>query len=97
MYQFKLVGLTVSAPDVTVQELSVKIGDADAVVQSLAPEILEVAGFQAEKNTTVAVSLTDIDEDGNRSEPRLQTFTVKDTMAPPMPGEIGLIVTGQTP
>jgi len=62
----------------------------------LAGDALEAAGFECADNAEVFVSLVDIDDAGNRSAAREQTFTVTDTMAPPVPGTIGLEVTGET-
>jgi hypothetical protein len=96
MLQFKLTGLKPSADDVVTQELSVAIASGTPAIQTLDAVTAEATGFECNRNDIVDVSLTDIDADGNRSEPRVQTFTVKDTIAPPVPGEIGLVVTGQT-
>lgn len=95
MLQFKLVLPAPGAPDVVSRELSVKVGEGDAVVQPLAPDALEVVGFEGADNAVVAVSLVDIDDAGNRSEAREQQFTLTDTIAPPQPGEIGLQVTAE--
>jgi hypothetical protein len=96
MLQFKITLPGPSAVDVVTQELSVKIGDGDAVVQQVLADQTEVDGFEGADNAAAAVSLIQIDDAGNRSVPREQTFTLTDTLAPPVPGEIGLVVTGET-
>jgi hypothetical protein len=92
---FKVVLPPVSAPDVVKRELSVKIGDADAVVSELAGDVTEVADLQGAQDAEVEVSLVDIDDAGNRSEPSVATAVLADTFAPPKPGELGIELTGE--
>lgn len=95
MLKFKLVLPAPGAADVVKRELSVKIADADAVLAELAADALEADGYEGQDDDAVEVSLVDIDDAGNRSEARVQTFTLADTIAPPVPGEIGLVVTAE--
>ena len=41
-------------------------------------------------------TMVDTDASGNASEPRPFSFTLVDSIAPPEPGEVGLVVTGQS-
>lgn len=81
--------------DVAVREVSVKIGDAEPVVSQLPADAVVVENLVGDRKATVVVELTDTDTSGNRGDTRVQTFVLEDTFAPPMPGEIGLTVTGQ--
>lgn len=87
----KLLGNMLAIPpvtvgDIAVRKLTVKVGDADAVSVDLKPTDAQyevVAG----DNVVFTVSLVDVDQDGNVSEPSTATFTSKDTVPPPKPGE----------
>ena len=84
------------ASDVTTRELSVKVGESDAVIRTLAGSDVEAGGFEGEQDTEVFLSLIDVDDKGNRSEPREQTATLFDNLAPPQPGQLGIRVTAET-
>jgi hypothetical protein len=47
--------------------------------------------FNVKEDGVVSGHLIDIDNAGNRSEPRLFSLVAKDTIAPPQPGELGII------
>jgi hypothetical protein len=95
MLKFKLTLPPPSAADVTTVELKTKIGDADEFIAHYPAAQAEVDGFEGFEGVPVLVSLVDIDDAGNRSEAREQSFTLSDTIAPPQPGEVGLVVTGE--
>ncbi len=84
-----------SASDVTTRELFVSINDGDTVKKNVDGDTLHVDEFVGEHGDNVAGYLVDIDGAGNRSEPSLFSFTLLDTIAPPMPGDIGLMVLEQ--
>lgn len=84
-----------SASDVQSRELCVSINDADPVKTLVDGETLHVDGFVGEHGDVVTGYLVDIDGAGNVSSPRLFKFDLVDTIAPPMPGDIGLEVLGQ--
>jgi hypothetical protein len=83
------------APDVVKRELSIKIGDAAPTVTELDGGQVLVEGLRGPQDAALEVSLIDIDDAGNRSEARVQQFALKDTVAPPEPGEMSLKVTGE--
>ena len=95
---FSITGLAKPTDkDVVKRELSVKVGDDDARVTEITDlEQIEVGGFSGPDNATVLVSLVDIDDADNRSQPREQQFTLQDTIAPSQPGEFGLRVDSET-
>lgn len=84
-----------SADDVTSRELCVSINDGDTVKKTVDGDTVHVDEFVGQHGDTVAGYLVDIDGAGNRSEPSLFNFTLVDNIAPPMPGEVGVMVLGQ--
>jgi len=95
MLKFKLVLPAPGASDVVSRNLSVKIGDAEATSEVLDGSALESAEYQGADNAAVTGSLSDTDDAGNVSDAREFSFVLTDTIAPPQPGEIGLVVTGE--
>jgi hypothetical protein len=92
---FKVVLPALVDTDVVSRELSVKIGEADAIVQTVAKDVAEVDGFSGEQDVAVVLSLTDIDDAGNRSEVSTLEDKLIDTFAPAKPGELSLVETGE--
>lgn len=84
-----------SAADVVSRELSVSVAGAEAEVLSVAADATSSQEFTAEQGATVSGSLVDIDDAGNRSQPREFSFVLADTIAPPQPGDVGLEVTSE--
>jgi hypothetical protein len=83
------------ATDVVKRELTIATPDQPDSVMELAPDLLAVEGQKGPQDAKIKLTLVDIDDAGNRSEPRIQEFTLTDTIAPPEPGEIGIAVTGE--
>ena len=85
---------TPAGTDITTLEFRVQIDGADSTlegaVQDLGPEALS-AEFEGPENALASLSLTYVDNAGNRSAPRTQTFTVLDDIAPSAPGDFGAI------
>lgn len=83
------------ATDVVSRELTVKIGDADAVTVNPGVDDTESQEFSGADGASVTGSLVEIDDatPANRSEVRTFEFTLTDTFAPPQPGEVGIRVT----
>jgi len=81
-----------SAPDVVSRELSVKVGDNPAETRVYPPEALVATGFEGPQDIGVQISLVDIDDSGNRSEPSVLGFLLADLVPPPTPGTLGIVV-----
>lgn len=96
MLTFKLVLPPPGASDVVARELTYSIGGGTTSTEQLDGGATEFGGLVGNDNEPVAVSLVDIDDAGNRSEARSQTFTLTDTLAPPQPGEMGLVIESET-
>ena len=97
MLNFVLVLPPKSAADVVARQITLQVGTQEVVTVDLDGETLETGEFTGLDNDSVTGSLVDIDDAGNRSEPRDFDFILLDTIAPPRPGELGLRVTGETP
>jgi hypothetical protein len=95
MLNFKLVLPAPSAQDVVTREVTVQIAGQEPTVDTLPGEALEMIGLSGNDGDTVSGSLVDIDDAGNRSESRNFDFVLADTIAPPQPGEVSLIVTSE--
>ena len=91
MLLYKLVLPPKSASDVTKRTLTV-----NGVERELPGDAMEADGYSGNDNEIVSVRLIDIDDALIPSVPRDATFTLIDNQAPPQPGEIGLVVTGET-
>ncbi len=96
MIQFKVVLPAVSDDDVVARELSVKIGAGEALVQTVAVDAEEVAGFEGEQDAAVSLALVDVDDAGNRSEASTLEAILLDTFPPAKPGELSIVATGES-
>lgn len=83
------------APDVVKRELVVKIGDADETTITLDGSAIVSAEMEGKDDEPVLGSLVDIDDADNRSVRSEFSFVLKDTIAPPSPGAVGLTVTDE--
>jgi hypothetical protein len=85
-----------SAPDVVARELTVEI-DGETQVLELDADSTQVSDLFGLEGSTVSLSLVDIDNADNRSGASVFNTTLKDTIAPPKPGVLGLEVTAERP
>jgi hypothetical protein len=93
MLKFKLVLPAAGASDVVARKLVIGIGTADPVTEEVAGGVLESSEYSGEDGATVAGTLIDVDDAGNESTPSAFSFVLVDTIPPPQPGEVGLVVT----
>jgi hypothetical protein len=93
---FKVVLPTVVDADVESRELSVKIGDADAVVTAVAKDAVEVNGLSGPQDAAIELSLVDIDDAGNKSQASVLNTVLTDVFPPATPGELSIQQTGET-
>ena len=98
MIQFKvLLPALAEGHDVASRELTVQVDDGEAVVHTVAADVLEVDGLSGPQDAVVSLSLVDIDDADNRSiEPSTLEAVLTDTIPPAQPGELSLVVTGET-
>lgn len=83
-----------NAPDVVKREVT-------EVVDGGAPRVFEATDGQEVKyvqDSAVKLSLVDIDDAGNRSEPSgVFEFTATDTIPPPQAGQVGVTIVREEP
>lgn len=96
MLTFILVLPGKSADDVVSRELTVSVGGADPVMVTLAGDTVNSQEMAGEQGAAISGSLVDIDDAGNRSPARDFSFTLQDTIAPPQPGDVGIVVTSES-
>lgn len=81
--------------DVQEQELTITVDGVARDPQNI-PLESAVATFEVPQDSEVSLSLVYVDDGGNRSAAREQTFTAIDTIAPDAPGDFGEIrLTGE--
>lgn len=95
MLKFKLVLPAPGASDVVSRKITVKIGEQDVLDAELSGDALETAEMSGVDNDPVVGSLVDVDDAGNMSPAREFSFVLVDSIAPPQPGELGIVVTGE--
>lgn len=92
-----------TAEDVKFFEVVYKVGDAEPVTLSpVNPDYGkspatpgEIPNLQAANGTVVSGSVCCVDDAGNKSAVREFSLEVLDTSAPPMPGEVGIVITDE--
>lgn len=90
--------LTVPAAegDVVSRKLALTMPDGTVVTSEVpGKDQAESETFEVPQDSLVKVSCVNVDDAGNESEPRVQEFTITDTIPPAQPGEIGVRVTGE--
>lgn len=93
MLKFVLVLPEKGAPDVVQREVTVAVGANEPVLVTVDGDTVKTSVFEGEDGESVVGTLVDVDDAGNKSEAREFSFVLVDTIAPPMPGEVGLEVT----
>lgn len=81
--------------DVVTRSLSVQIDDNIPEITEVSPDTAEVDGFEGLQDAKVKLSLVDVDDAGNPSQPSTLDVVLLDTFAPPQPGLLGIVATGE--
>lgn len=84
------------ARDVVTRELRVATATTEEIFV-LGPAEVQSDLLRGDQGTTVTVSLVDIDDAGNRSDASEAQFFLADTLPPPKPGELAMVVEGEEP
>ena len=93
--QFKVSLPPLAEPnDVVMRELTVTIGAVSDVL-SIPKTQTEVTGLSGDQDAAGNLSLVDIDDAGGRSAASTLDFVLLDTIPPPQPGALGIVVTGE--
>ena len=92
-----VVAVPAAEGDVVKRNLAVTLPDGSVQTAELpGKDAAESAEFEVPQDSEVKVSCVNVDDAGNESEPRVQSFVIADTIAPAVPGELGVRVTGET-
>jgi hypothetical protein len=82
--------------DVVSGELTTTVDGSDPVVTAVAKDQEKVSDLSGPQDSNVTLSFVYIDDAGNRStNPATLSMVLKDTVPPPDPGTLGLVVTGE--
>ena len=97
MLRFKLLLPVAGAADVTARTLSLQIGANEPQTVVLAGDAVETGEFTGNDGDSVVGNLIDSDDatPSNQSPPRDFSFVLVDTIAPPQPGDLGILITGE--
>lgn len=96
MLKFVLVLPPKGADDVVSRELTYTVGSVGPNMLLVAADANETELLEGHDDEVVVGRLVDVDNAGNRSEPREFKFTLLDTIAPPQPGEVGVRVVSES-
>lgn len=76
--------------DVVSRVLTVTVGDETPVTSEFSAESVDLGEITVQQDATVVMTLVDVDDVGNRSEPAVVTFVAADTLPPSQPGGFGV-------
>lgn len=93
---FKVLLPTLLDTDVVKRELTVQIADLPPAVETLDADAVESANYSGPQDAPVHLSLTDVDDAGNRSEASVLDAALVDVFPPAKPGELSLVETGES-
>lgn len=83
--------------DIASGELTITIGSAEQQTIATTKGQTEVVGLKGAQDALVTASFAYIDDSGNRSvhPSKIDAVPLKDTIPPPDPGALGIVVTGE--
>jgi hypothetical protein len=88
-----IYSVTASAPsaaDVVERRLTVEVSGQEAVSTTHPGEETNLGEIAVPQDSTARLSLVDVDDAGNVSEPAVFEFTAVDTIPPAAPGQFGV-------
>ena len=92
---FQVVLPPKSADDVVNREVKLSFDDGGLLTVNLEPSAETTSVLRGAEGAQVTVSLVDVDDAGNRSEPSVAVFDLVDVIPPPQPGELSLNIVGE--
>ena len=81
--------------DIVKGVLKISIDGAPATEQDVEKGATEVAGLSGPQDAEVSLVFVYVDDAGNESDPSTAIATLVDNVAPPAPGQLGIVVTGE--
>lgn len=82
--------------DVVSRALTIVVNGEDMGTSNVPGNVTELGVFSAPQDADVMLTLVDIDNAGNTSEPAHYSFVATDTLAPAQPGGLGVTLTGES-
>lgn len=85
--------ITAAAPvdaDVMERRLSVKVNDTNRDTLLFSSSTTDFGELKVEQSDNVVLTLVDVDDVGNLSNPAILEFTAKDTLPPSEPGSFSI-------
>jgi len=82
--------------DVVTRLLTLVINGEDQGTAELAANTTDLSVFSVTQNDEVVLTLVDVDDAGNKSEPAVLSFTAVDTIPPAQPGSFGVTLVSET-
>lgn len=82
--------------DVVSRLLTITVNGEDMGTAEVAVDLTELSVFSAPQDAAVTLTLVDVDDAGNKSEPAVYSFVATDTLAPAQPGGLGVTLTGES-
>lgn len=79
-----------TATDVVSRELTVEVNGEALAVNALPGDATELGEFAFEQGAKVVLTLIDVDDAGNHSQPAVLEFVAEDTIPPAQPGGFGV-------
>jgi hypothetical protein len=93
---YSVVAAAVTDSDVVSRELVVAVNGETQPAVYFASNMTDLGTVTALQNSSVELTLVDVDDAGNRSEPASLVFVALDTLAPSAPGSIGVTLVSET-
>lgn len=100
VFNITLPELTPDSFDIVKRELTIKIGDTTPILKEVdasASFTIEDDVFAAKEGTNIEITLVDVDDAGNRSQPATTVTTLVDTITPITPNVPVLTVIAEFP
>jgi hypothetical protein len=82
--------------DVVSRLLTITVNGEDMGTAEVPVDSTELSVFSAPQDADVTLTLVDVDDAGNKSEPAVYSFVAADTLAPAQPGGLGVTLTGES-
>lgn len=95
MLTYEIVVAAPAVSDVVSREVTVVVDGQYSEPVSHAPTAVNLGQITVPQDAEVIVSVTDVDDAGNRSEPATLVFTAIDTVPPPVPGGVSVVLVGE--
>jgi hypothetical protein len=94
---YSVTGAPAVDPDVVARRITVTVdGTAREVLPDFPAEATSFGEVAVPQDSQVVLTLVDVDDAGNVSEPAVLEFTATDTIPPAKPGEFGVSLVRET-